>query len=138
MTATSSVSIDRLLHELTRCKSDFVFSDGMNMFSRDGQHLVFDTRKYYDRAAKYHSVLINVAEKRPYSPFQVELSDLSEELKNELVALPSFELQGLLKAAMLRIFQDLDDSHNEFLPKKGKLRINFAHQIAKILEVDLV
>lgn len=101
-----------------------------------------DTRKYYDRAIKYQKILILATEVKPYSPFPVNLSDFTLQLKQKLVLLPSFELQRILEEVILRIFKDLDDEYNDVFPKDDpiskRFRTNLTKEIGQILRVELV
>jgi hypothetical protein len=143
ITSNTTDFVTKLYTELSSNKIQSVKHGPVNVRPTNYNILVFDARKYYDLAINYrqYALLLVVAEKdEEIQPFKVSLSDVSTALKQKLVTLPSFELQYVLKEAVLKIFQDLDNVYNSvFEDKKSKqFHIHHAKMIAEILRVELM
>jgi hypothetical protein len=134
---------DKLYDEFCTCKSETVKQGPINVRSNRKDILVFDSRKYYDQAHNYHHAITLALENKPVAHFLISLSDLSLQLKSELNStLDARAIESLLKQAVLRIFQDLDDDYNRVFPEDDpiskKFCINLCKENAKILKVKLV
>jgi hypothetical protein len=137
------LSADRMYDELSKCKSDGVRRGPVTVRSENENILVFDSRKYYDQAHNYHHAITLALDNKPVPYFLIGLADLSLQLKSELNSMPDARsIEPLLKQAVLRIFQDLDDNYNRVFPLADpiskKFRVNLCNEIPKILKVKLV
>lgn len=135
--------VDRLYLELSAVPLNYVWLGSAVKVRLENKYLlVFDDRKYYDKAVNYRSALITAAQKEDYPSFTISLSDISKPLKEELLTLSTFSIQIVLRQAILRIFQNLDEGYNDVLKcnggkKKKKSYIFLAKEVGKILKVDL-
>jgi hypothetical protein len=129
---------DKLFKELSFLKSDYMKLGSVMIKPENNSNIVFDKSKYVDKAITYEKTLILAAEKKEFPHFKLSVSDLSPQMKKELLSLSSVKLQIVLRKAVLRIYKNLDENYNEFLPRSGYLSLNFSNEIGGILKVDLV
>jgi hypothetical protein len=122
----------RLYYELSHSKTQ----------PKGHNELELDARKYHDIVLNYGTVLIRAAEGKPYPSFKIHLSDLSLGLKKDLLAFQKPGLQKILRDAVLRICQDIDDKYNYVFPEddpvSNEFRINLTREITMILQVELI
>lgn len=131
--------IIKLYNEMLSCKLIILKHGPVYVRPSNKHSLVFDPRKYYDYAINYQKVILLALENKLIPHFMISLSDLSESLKNELDRLDIIRLQRVLRAATLKIFQDIDDKYNNVFPEDDlDNRINLCKEIDRILRVKLV
>jgi hypothetical protein len=125
-----SVLAGKLYDELSMCRP-------LRATPKPDAVIEFDSRKYFDEAYNYQKVLILAVERKPIPYFLISLSDLSVTLKSNLGSLNATQLRAVLKSAVLRIFQDMDDNYNIVFqdPESKESQIHLAWELAKILKV---
>lgn len=120
--------VDALYAQLSNCRLDSIKHGPVNVRPDAKDILVFDPRKYYDRAYNYHAFIIAALEKRDYPPFPINQSDVSLATQRELVRLPSFQLQSVLKETILRIFKDIDEDYNSVFELEERKKSGISYQ----------
>lgn len=129
--------IDRLYSELSVIKAEDVKFGPIYVRADQKDTIVFDSRKYYDRAINYQQVLILAAQGKPIPSILLSLSDLSQSIKKDLSVLSKLQLEYVLKATILRIFHDINDDYNSVILEE-RFHIQFGREIETIIKIKLV